>query len=66
LTRLLDTKGVPTIADQQYNAASQVTQIAEPTITKDYGYDAVDHLTSATYTSPLQHTMALATGLLRI
>jgi RHS repeat-associated protein len=56
LTRLLDAKGVATIADHQYqyNTASQLTQIAEPTITKSYGYDAIDRLTSATYSNPTQ------------
>ncbi|HBB98516.1 MAG TPA: hypothetical protein DC054_24300, partial [Blastocatellia bacterium] len=56
LTRLLDAKGVNTVADHQYvyNAASQITQITEPAITKSYGYDAVDRLTSANYTNPLQ------------
>jgi RHS repeat-associated protein len=56
LTRLLDTKGVTTIADHQYqyNPASQITQIAEPTITRSYGYDSVDRLTSANYSNPLQ------------
>ncbi len=56
LTRLTDTKGVATVKDHQYqyNAASQITQIAEPSITRSYGYDAVDRLTSAGYTNPLQ------------
>lgn len=56
LTRLLDMKGAAMVADHQYayNTASQITQIAEPAITKNYGYDAVDRLTSANYTSPLQ------------
>jgi RHS repeat-associated protein len=56
LTRLLDAKGPATIADRQYqyNAASQITQIAEPANTKSFGYDAVDRLTSALYTNPLQ------------
>ena len=56
LTRLLDTKGVATIADHQYqyNTASQITQITEPTNTRNYGYDALDRLVSAGYTSPLQ------------
>jgi RHS repeat-associated protein len=56
LTRLLDAKGTTTIADRQYqyNTASQITQIAEPANTKSYGYDAVDRLTSALYTNPLQ------------
>src|SRR6185369_11178852 len=56
LTRLLDTKGAVTIADRhyQYNTASEITQIAEPAITRNYGYDAVDRLTTAAYTNPLQ------------
>lgn len=56
LTRLLDQKGVATIADHQYqyDSASQITQIAEPTIIKSYGYDAIDRLTSANYSNPLQ------------
>lgn len=56
LTRLLDQKGVTTVADHQYqySTASQITQIAEPTITKNYGYDAIDRLTSASYSNPLQ------------
>ena len=56
LTRLQDTKGVNTIADRQYqyNTASQITQVAEPSITRNYGYDAVDRLTAAFYTNPLQ------------
>jgi RHS repeat-associated protein len=56
LTRLLDTKGVTTVADHQYqyNTASQITQVAEPTITKSYGYDTVDRLTSALYSNPVQ------------
>jgi RHS repeat-associated protein len=56
LTRLTDTKGAATVKDRQYryNAASQITQIAEPTITRSYGYDPTDRLTSASYTNPLQ------------
>ena len=56
LTRLLDTKGTSTIADRQYqyNDASQITQIAEPLITRNYGYDAIDRLISASYTSAPQ------------
>src|SRR4030095_11819913 len=38
----------------QYNTASQIKQIAEPAITRSYEYDAVDRLTTASYTSPLQ------------
>jgi RHS repeat-associated protein len=55
LTRLLDAKGVATITDHQYqyNDASQITQIAEPTITKTYGYDPVDRLNSTIYSNPL-------------
>jgi RHS repeat-associated protein len=56
LTRLSDTKGAATLRDRQYqyNAASQITQIAEPSITRSYGYDPTDRLTSASYTNPLQ------------
>jgi RHS repeat-associated protein len=56
LTRLSDTKGAATLQDHQYqyNAASQITQVAEPSIIRNYGYDAVDRLTSAGYTSPGQ------------
>ena len=56
LTRLQDTKGVNTIADRQYqyNAASQITQVAEPAITRNYTYDTVNRLIGAAYTNPLQ------------
>jgi RHS repeat-associated protein len=56
LIRLQDTKGSSILADRQYqyNSASQITQIAEPGITRNFGYDAVDRLTTASYTSPLQ------------
>lgn len=56
LTRLLNAKGAVTVADYQYqhSTASQITQIAEPTNTKSYGYDAVDRLTTASYTNPIQ------------
>jgi RHS repeat-associated protein len=62
LTRLLDTKGVMTVANHQYqyNAASQITQIAEPSNTRSYGYDAVDRLTSAAYTNPSQPAESFA------
>jgi len=45
-----------TVGDHQYqySTANQITQIAEPTNTKSYGYDAVDRLTSAVYTNPAQ------------
>jgi RHS repeat-associated protein len=56
LTRLRDSKGATTVADRQYqyNPASQITQAIEPTNTRNYGYDALDRLTSATYTNPSQ------------
>jgi RHS repeat-associated protein len=56
LTRLTDTKGTATVMDRQYqyNAASQLTQIAEPSIMRSYGYDPTDRLISASYTNPLQ------------
>lgn len=56
LTRLTDTKGMATVQDRQYqyNEASQITQIAEPSITRSYTYDAVDRLTSALYTNLAQ------------
>jgi RHS repeat-associated protein len=56
LTRLTDAKGAATVRDRQYryNAASQLTQIAEPSITRSYGYDPTDRLISASYTTPLQ------------
>ena len=56
LTRLRDARGATTISDHQYqyNTANQITQIVEPTITRNYAYDAVDRLTSANYTNPIQ------------
>jgi RHS repeat-associated protein len=56
LTRLTDAKGAATVKDHQYqyNTASQITQIAEPSITRSYGYDARDRLNSASYTNPTQ------------
>lgn len=56
VTRLLDARGAATVADHQYqySTASQITQITEPTNTKSYGYDAVERLTSAAYTNPIQ------------
>ena len=56
LTRLQDAKGVTTVADHQYqyNTANQITQIIESANARSYGYDAVDRLTSATYTNPSQ------------
>lgn len=48
LTRLTDATSTATIADAQYqyNTASQVTQILEPSQTRNFGYDAADRLTS--------------------
>jgi RHS repeat-associated protein len=62
LTRLLDARGVVTIADHQYqySTVSQITQIAEPTNTRNYGYDTVNRLTSATYTNPSQTSESYA------
>lgn len=50
LTRLHHVTGATTIADYQYqfNTASQITQITEPTATRNYGYDPVDRLTTMT------------------
>lgn len=50
LTRLQHVKGATTVADYQYqfNAASQITQIAEPATTRVYAYDQVDRLISMT------------------
>lgn len=58
LTRLTDTKGAATVKDRQYeyNTASRITRISEPTIMRSYTYDAVDRLTSGLYTNPLQPT----------
>src|SRR5206468_11987797 len=56
LTRLLDSKGLATLADHQYqyDAANQITQVIEPVVKRNYVYDAVDRLTSASYSNPLQ------------
>jgi len=52
LTRLTNSKaaGAITVSDNQYqyNTASQITQIAEPSRTRNFGYDATDRLTSMT------------------
>jgi RHS repeat-associated protein len=58
LTRLRDSKGSTTVADHQYeyDLASQITKITEPTITRNFGYDIVDRLTAATYTNPSQRS----------
>ena len=62
LTRLLDAKGVTSLADRQYqyNTANQITQIAEPFITRSYGYDATDRLTSASYNNLTQRPESYA------
>ncbi|HEV7745843.1 MAG TPA: RHS repeat-associated core domain-containing protein [Pyrinomonadaceae bacterium] len=56
LARLLDSKGATTIADRQYqyNSANQITQIAEPATTRNYSYDALDRLVTASYSSSSQ------------
>ena len=48
LTRLTDATSTATIADAQYqyNTASQLTQIAEPSQTRNFSYDSVDRLTA--------------------
>ena len=50
LTRLKDAKGATTLYDRQYsyNTASNISQILEPTGTKNYGYDNLDRLTGVT------------------
>ena len=52
LTRLKHVGSSSTLADYQYqfNTASEITQIAEPTTTRNFAYDTVDRLTSATQT----------------
>src|SRR6266446_8495743 len=52
LTRLKDAKGNTVIADNnyQYNSANQIIQNIDQSGTHSYGYDAVDRLTTATYT----------------
>jgi YD repeat-containing protein len=48
VTRLLDTKALTPSPIASINTkASQITQIAEPAITRSYEYDAVDRLTTA-------------------
>jgi len=52
LTRLKDAKNNTVIADNNYtyNTAGQITQNIDQSGTHAYGYDALDRLTSATYT----------------
>jgi RHS repeat-associated protein len=50
LTRLQQVKGTTTVADAQYqyNSASDITQIVEPTQTRNFTYDSIDRLTAVT------------------
>lgn len=50
LARLKHAKGANVIADNQYqyNAASQISQIAEPATTRSFAYDPTDRLTAMT------------------
>ncbi len=60
LTRLKDAKGTTVIADNQYayNTAGDITQNIDQSGTHAYGYDAIDRLTSATYTGTPNETYA--------
>jgi len=51
LTRLKDAKGTTVIADNNYayNNASQIVQNIDQSGSHVYGYDALDHLTNASY-----------------
>jgi YD repeat-containing protein len=51
LTRLTHTKAPTTIADFQYqfNAVSNITQMADSAGAHNYSYDTVDRFTSATH-----------------
>jgi RHS repeat-associated protein len=53
LSRLRDTKGANAILDNQYsyNTANQIAQNVDLDGAHNYGYDAVDRLTSASYPS---------------
>lgn len=50
LTRLKDASSTSTLFDRQlsYNTANQISQIAEPSLTRNFGYDQIDRLTSVT------------------
>ncbi|MEJ7623364.1 MAG: RHS repeat-associated core domain-containing protein [Pyrinomonadaceae bacterium] len=50
LKRLKDATLLTTLFDRQYsyNSANQISQIAEPSLTRSFGYDNVDRLTSVT------------------
>lgn len=58
LKQLSDRKGNKVIADNQYayNNAGDVTQNIDQSGTHGYGYDAIDQLTSATYTGAPNET----------
>ena len=60
LTRLKDAKGNTVIADNQYsyNNGGDLTQNIDQSGTHGYGYDAIDRLTSATYTGTPNETYA--------
>jgi RHS repeat-associated protein len=60
LTRLKDAKGTTVIADNQYayNTAGDITQNIDQSGTHGYAYDAIDRLTSATYTGTPNETYA--------
>ena len=50
LTRLKDLSASATLFDRQYsyNSANQISQIVEPSLTRIFGYDNIDRLTSVT------------------
>ncbi len=50
LTRLKDVNTTATLFDRQfsYNAANQISQIVEPSLTRGFGYDNINRLTSVT------------------
>ena len=60
LTRLKDAKNNTVIADNNYtyNTAGQITQNIDQSGTHAYGYDALDRLTSATYTGTAPESYA--------
>src|SRR5213080_185214 len=60
LTRLKDAKNNSVIADNNYtyNTAGQITQNIDQSGTHAYGYDALDRLTSATYTGTAAESYA--------
>ncbi|MCW5958626.1 MAG: RHS repeat-associated core domain-containing protein [Pyrinomonadaceae bacterium] len=56
LKRLKDVSSTATLFDRQYayNPANQISQITEPSQTRNFGYDNIDRLTSATYSNTNQ------------